>query len=84
MPISGAMSTTLTLVVTQSSATMSPPLPITGLVRPVGVGEVIFCRPSFTPKSYLELSLLTESTAPYPAPRTITTTTTPAPSSGCL
>ena len=77
------MSTTLTLVVTQSSATMS--LPITGLVRPVGVGEVIFCRPSFAPKSYLELSLLTESTeGPYPAPRKITTTTTPAPSAGFL
>ena len=45
IPVSGAMLTTLTLVVTQNSATMG--LHTTGLVRPVGVGEVIFCRPSF-------------------------------------
>ena len=40
-PVSGAMSTTSTLAVIHDTATMG--LHITGLVRPAGVSEVIFC-----------------------------------------
>ena len=49
-PASGAMSMTPTLAATQDSPNMGHP--ITGLVRPAGVSEVIFSPPSFTSRSY--------------------------------
>ena len=50
-PVSGAMSTTLTLAVIHDTATMG--LPITGLVRPAGVSvlTMLQCPQMFTHKS---------------------------------
>ena len=48
-PVSGAMLTTLTLAMTQKSATMG--LPIIGLVRPVGVSVLLLGPPIFNHKA---------------------------------